>query len=254
MRRLRPRRPAPPARAPRRGQGGFLLVGLFTILVVGGILSGIGVQEWSIIEKREREAQLIFVQEQWAAAIVNYQKDQGGLPAELEQLTKKGQKGQVFIRKAYTDPMFRKSKLEDWCLLKIGQSNMVVSSCSEADEDRGQLGLGTAGSFQIGEEAPTATSRRTPGVAPGGVGIVGVHSKSSDRAYNIVKREEENYNRWYYTFEDYQKEQSARNIPGLQQGKRPVGIGPGGQEESPFDQRSPFSQRQQQRQQPNRRR
>ena len=148
--------------------------------------------------------------------------------------------------------MVRGSKLEDWCLLKIGQSNMVVSSCAEADQDRGQLGLGTSDSFQVGEEAPTPTTRRTPGVAPGGVGIVGVHSKSTDRAYNIVKREEETYNRWYYTFEDYQKEQSARNIPGLQQGKRPVGIGPGGKEESPFDRRSPFGG-QQQRESPRRR-
>ena len=38
---------------------GIVLLGLFTMIMVMGIMSGAAVQEWSIVEKREREAQLI---------------------------------------------------------------------------------------------------------------------------------------------------------------------------------------------------
>jgi uncharacterized membrane protein YgcG len=214
-----------------RGERGVLLLGLMTMLVVMSILAGMAVQEWSVVEQREREADLIFIQEQFAAGILAYQQDQGAAPAELEQLTRKGQKGQVFLRKKWTDPMIRGSKFEDWCLLKVGAAGRVVSSCSSegggeagAENQPGELGLGAGSEFRAGQQETTANPRRQPqGVAPGGIGIVGVHSKSGKKAFNTVKRGEDTYNKWEYTIEDYRKEIGARMIPGL-----PTGQGPGG--------------------------
>jgi uncharacterized membrane protein YgcG len=213
-----------------------LLLGLMTMLVVMSILTGMAVQEWSVVEQREREADLIFIQEQFAAGILAYQQDQGAAPAELEQLTRKGQKGQVFLRKKWTDPMIRGSKFEDWCLLKIGAAGRVVSTCSTegggegaAENQPGELGLGSGAGFRLNEQATTANPRRQPGgVAPGGIGIVGVHSKSTKKAFNTVKRGEDTYNKWEYTIEDYRKDVSAHMIPGL-----PGGQGPGGQSKPP---------------------
>ena len=216
----------------------MLLLGLMTMLVVMSILGGMAVQEWSVVEQREREADLIFIQEQFAAGILAYQQDQGAMPAELEQLTRKGQKGQVFLRKKWTDPMVRGSKFEDWCLLKVGAAGRVVSTCATegggeggAENQPGELGLGSSAGFRLGEQASTANPRRQPqGVAPGGVGIVGVHSKSGKKAFNTVKRGEETYDKWEYTIEDYRKEVGARMIPGLPGGQGPGTGGSGGQQ------------------------
>jgi len=215
----------------------MLLLGLMTMLVVMAILAGMAMQEWSVVEQREREADLMFIQEQFAAGILAYQQDQGAAPAELEQLTRKGQKGQVFLRKKWTDPMIRGSKFEDWCVLKVGAAGRVVSTCSAegggegaGKNQPGELGLGSSAGFRVGEQATTANPRRQPGgTAPGGVGIVGVHSKSKKKAFNTVKRGEDTYDRWEYTIEDYRKEVGARMIPGLPGGQGPGASGKGGQ-------------------------
>ncbi len=242
--------------APRRDRG-FLLVGLLTAILVMGILSGVAIQDWSIVEKREKEAELLFIQEQYAAAILAYQKGQGALPTQLDQLTKKGQSNQMYLRRPFVDPMTRGAKLSDWCLWMVGGGNQVVDSC--AAEGEGGTGAGAPGTAT--DTTPDATTRgggsrdasggssgfgrsswpsgTGPGVtqgqgpgpaaptpAPGSAGaggiggaafgaIIGVHSKSTEKAYNTVKRGEETYNRWKYTTTDYQAEQKARAIPGL---------------------------------------
>jgi type II secretory pathway pseudopilin PulG len=206
----------------RRNEQGFLLIGTFTTLIVGSILAAVMAQEWSVIERREREKELLFIQEQYAAAIAAFQTDQGRLPTKLEELVeKKGQKNQAFLRKPFVDPMTRDAELEDWCLLQLAATGRVVSSCSkEGDVD--QLGLGSE--FQLGEQVNQPRQQRNLGgnnAAAGQRGIVGVHSKSKERAFNVLKRGEETYDRWYYTFEDYRKEMSAKGIPGMPQGFGP---------------------------------
>lgn len=215
------------SRPGRPGERGFLLVGLVTMLTVMGILSGAVAEEWSVIEQREREQELLFIQEEFAAAILRYQEDQGHVPVKLDDLKQKGQKGQVFLRKLYTDPMARNAKFEDWCLLRLGAAGRVVSSCTKEGQP-GNLGLG--GSFKIGEQVSAPRPRlRGGGRLGAGItkGIVGVHSKSRARAFNTVRRGEETYDRWYYTVEDYRKEMGARAIPGLSQVQGP---GLGGQQ------------------------
>lgn len=229
----------------KRRSDGFMLLGLFTAIMIMGMMSGLAVQEWSVIERREREAQLIFIQEQFAAAVLNYQQDQNALPVDLEALTKKGQKGQVFLRKEWTDPITRAKTMEEWCLLKIGGAGRVVSTCAAegaAENDPfaaggaagsgggagtglnrdGTSNAGLGSNFKVGQETGAPRDRNVNGIAPGGVGLVGVHSKSTLQAFNTLKRQDETYDRWYYTVEDYKKEITARSIPGLPQGKGPA--------------------------------
>jgi type II secretory pathway pseudopilin PulG len=216
----------------RRGERGFLLLGIVTTIVVGSILSGMAVQEWSVIERRDREKQLMFVQEQYAAAILRYQEANGALPTELKQLEEINTQTGAYIRKLYTDPMFPEAEVEDWCLLQLGASGRVASSCSTADE-RGELGLGSGSDFRLGGSSrmsrPDPRRQRRQGVPGGpGKGIAGVHSKSNETAYNTVDRDETSYDKWWYTYEDYRKESTAVAIPGLPQGKGPgMGNQPG---------------------------
>ncbi len=213
-----------PKAKPERG---IVLLGLFTMIMVMGIMSGAAVQEWSIVEKREREAQLIFIQEQYAAGILEYQKKQGVLPATLDELVKRGGDGTTFMRKAYLDPITRAKSLEDWCLLKQGAAGRMVSSCAAEGQADNNLGLGSKTQFKPGEEVGTLKDRSTEGIAqPGGFGIVGVHSKSTEHAYNTLKRQEDTYDRWYYSITEFRQDSQARAIPGLPQGQGPQGRNP----------------------------
>lgn len=220
----------------RRADDGFLLLGVLTTILVMGILSGAVMQDWSIILRREREAELLFIQEQYAAAITEYQKGQGALPTELDQLEDKGQKGELYLRKMYTDPLTPGAKLEDWCLLRLSAGGQVVSSCEAEGTPEGGLlgGFGGAESFQGGEEATPGRPRARGGLAPGQSGIVGVHSKSTERAFNTAKRGEETYDRWHYTTEDFKKDIGSRNIPGLPSRGGP-GVGQGNQQQLQSD-------------------
>ena len=241
--------------APRRvgrGERGILLLGILVGLLVLGILSGVAVQRWSVVMRRDREAELLFVQEQYAAAIYAYQKAQGALPTELKQLAQKGQNGEVFLRRLYVDPLTPKAKLEDWCLLQMGAGGTVVSSCAAAAGTAGTQGTGKdQGKKSSGDSASgrSSTSGSTSGFgtstggfgtstgafgdatqsggiqlpgaagAPGtgavGAAIIGVASKCKDQSYNTVRRNERTYDRWFYTVDDYQKELASKSIPGL---------------------------------------
>ena len=73
-------------RKPLGADHGFLLLGLVTTLTVGSILSSAANQEWSVIIRREKEAQLSFDQSQYAAAIMRYKEANGHLLVKLEGL------------------------------------------------------------------------------------------------------------------------------------------------------------------------
>lgn len=222
-----------------RTDRGFLLVGLVTMMAIFGIMSGTAVQQWSVIELREREAQLLFIQEQYAQAILEYQKDQGGsLPTKLEQLDERGQKNQRFIRRLYVDPMIRGQEevtVEDWCLLRVGPTGQVTSSCAKEDQRDGLTREGSE--FRLGQaDNATRAPQQLPGVQPGTQAIAGVHSRVSGKPFNSVKRGEGGYDSWYYTFEDWQREMDTRGYPGLSTGQAET---PGTQPRVPGGQRQP---------------
>jgi len=120
---------------------GSVLIGVLVILFAMGILAGAVVQEWSIIERREREAQLLFIQEQYAAAILAYQKGQGALPTKLEQLTKKGQSNQLYLRRPWVDPITRGATIEDWCLFTVAPGGQIMSGCPGETPEQGAGGF-----------------------------------------------------------------------------------------------------------------
>lgn len=204
-----------------RVERGFLLVGLVTMMAIFGIMSGVAVQEWSTIEKREREAQLIFIQEQYAAAILAYQAEKGVYPTTLDQLGERGGNNQRYIRKLYTDPMIRDSTVEDWCLLTVNPTGQVSSSCASKDggglrtSDGGRFRIGSSSGQQGQQNRRQGQSGGIQGLQAGQTAIAGVHSRSREPAFNVLKRGEDSYDRWIYTFEDYRSEMDARGIPGV---------------------------------------
>lgn len=90
-----------------RGQRGFTYIALvFAIAVLGITLGAVGIL-WSTQVRREKEQQLLWVGDQYRAAIVRYRAGTGRLPGALDDLLtdELGPKPRHFIRQLYPDPM-----------------------------------------------------------------------------------------------------------------------------------------------------
>jgi type II secretory pathway pseudopilin PulG len=102
-------RPTPRSSAPfssSPGESGHLLLIVMMGLVVMSIMLGAVVQQWSVVQRRENEEELIFRGNQYVKAIKLYQAEHGGaLPTSLEILIKPGPRRLRYIRKLYKDPM-----------------------------------------------------------------------------------------------------------------------------------------------------
>ncbi|HUO84759.1 MAG TPA: type II secretion system protein, partial [Thermoanaerobaculia bacterium] len=103
-------------RSAQSNEKGFTLAGVLVILTVLSVILAYSVPRmWSDVMKRERDYQLLFVMEQYARAIQDFQRARGALPVSLEQLEKQ-QKPRV-LRQLYPNPL---SGEVDWILVPVG--------------------------------------------------------------------------------------------------------------------------------------
>ncbi|MBW3565020.1 MAG: type II secretion system GspH family protein [Acidobacteria bacterium] len=101
---------------PRDGERGFTLAAVLVILSILMVFVAYTVpQQWSLIMQREREYQTIFVMEQYAAAISEFNKRNGGLPTSLDQLEEFN--NPRVLRQRWPNPL---SGEEDWILVPPG--------------------------------------------------------------------------------------------------------------------------------------
>jgi type II secretory pathway pseudopilin PulG len=114
-------------------QFGFTYIGmLILVAIVGVALAGAG-QLWSTIAKRDREAQLLFVGDEFRRAIGSYYEGSPGVhqfPQALEDLLEDRRLPVVrrHLRKIYVDPMTGGT---EWGLIKNGNSILGVHSLSK---------------------------------------------------------------------------------------------------------------------------
>jgi len=257
------RRPAPGG--PANPESGHLLLVVMMGLVVMAIMLGAAVQQWSAVQRRENEEELIFRGKQYVKAIKLYQAEHGGaLPTSLEILVKPGPRRLRYIRRLFRDPMAPDGK---WGILLAhpsgrGYINPNAPAPTEGEGVPGLEDLGTglkSGSqdeFQQYKSRKTSrgkssafSSGTTPGLptsgdtavgdaagkesvtAPGQplgpiVGVVSLADQTSFRLY----REHENYTEWAFNiFEDADQGQSQQK-PRSPVATPGVGVGPGGQQ------------------------
>lgn len=111
---------------------GYLLV-LFALAAVGLALAGVG-QVWHTTAQREKEAELLFIGNQFRQAIGTYYAQTPGAtrqyPARLEDLLedKRFAVPRRHLRKLYRDPM---TGTTQWGLAKAGDRIMGVYSMAE---------------------------------------------------------------------------------------------------------------------------
>lgn len=71
----------------RTGENGFTLAALIVILTIMSIIIAYTVPtQWSLILRRERERQTIYLMKQYAIGIANWERKHQGLPVSLQQL------------------------------------------------------------------------------------------------------------------------------------------------------------------------
>lgn len=238
-------------------QNGHLLITLMVAMMVLAILLGVAFQQWSIINRRDLEQELIFRGGQYVNAIINYRSEHAGaLPTDLEQLYQPGPRGLRYIRKLFKDPFDYDE--EGWGLLYLGPGGKWILDPQAAKRvAEGATGLGgpglpaspfgasgltsigpgmqgqaTAASNMFGVLPPTGGGRRNPGVNNGTRDlnaiqpIVGVVSRAGDKAFYRF-RQQDYYWDWQFHIFAVFREQLPRRRPAS-----PIapsgGLGPGG--------------------------
>jgi len=124
----------PSRRCPRRASG-LVLFAVLLMLVLAGLAALVGAEVWATAVKREREAQLLFVGEQYRRAIESYWRASPEptktLPVSFEVLLEDDRFPMPVrhLRRLYPDPIEPRS---DWGLVKVGNGILGVYSRSEA--------------------------------------------------------------------------------------------------------------------------
>jgi type II secretory pathway pseudopilin PulG len=119
----------------RTRAGGFTLLGiLFLVAVLGVGLAGLG-KVWETVSRREKEAQLLFVGDQYRRAIESYYRSTPGqvkhAPRALAELLADPRFPNTVrhLRKLYPDPI---DNARDWELVKQGDEIIGIHSRSAA--------------------------------------------------------------------------------------------------------------------------
>lgn len=178
----------------------LIVVVMVTIMIVS---STVAVRVWSTVVQREREEELIFRGRQYAMAIFLYRKNRGTLPADLKLLEEKGPKGEFIVRQLYKDPITG----DDFGLVLAGPNGTPIPDTQLEGEGEGDgTGFNTGG--RVGPDrtkssfASDKSAFGTP-TAAGGLGIMGVHSKSKREAKGPARyRDLPTYSEWLFTVND----------------------------------------------------
>jgi type II secretory pathway pseudopilin PulG len=115
----------------RARQAGFTYIGLlFAIAILGITLATIGVV-WSTQIRRDKEAELLWIGNQYRAAIGQYYATGGQYPAQLADLLedKRFPQTRRYLRRLFPDPM---TGQVDWQLIEAtGTGIMGIASSSQ---------------------------------------------------------------------------------------------------------------------------
>lgn len=118
----------------RRTQAGIVLLALLLILILGSVSTLVAAEVWATTMQREREAQLLFVGDQYRRAIASYYLMTPGAvkvyPRSLNDLIEDDRfpRRVQHLRRLYRDPITD----GDWALVKLGEGIVGVHSLSEA--------------------------------------------------------------------------------------------------------------------------
>lgn len=247
---------------------GYAMVALLVLMAVMAVAMTAALPAWSTLSRREREAELVFRGEQYARAIMLFQrKYAGAFPPNIDVLV-----NERFLRRKYKDPITS----DDFQTIGVGQAvaGPQATNPFAPGQTGGATGRGTGATAPNRQGGPGGTPTQTgsragfvtptsPGAqagrglsAPGvgglgaSAGIMGVTSKSSDASLRIYKGAD-HYNQWMFIATQATTQAGGRGAQtpgqGVRGGAQPGA--PGGRQAlpaSPFGPGAPFGGRGQQ--------
>ena len=197
------------------------MVALLVAMTVMAIMMTAAMPAWHTLARREKEAELVFRGEQYARALMLYQRRFANQPAPSIDALVTGR----YLRKKYKDPITN----DDFQLLGGGATmpGQTSGPAFQQGLQQAQAALkqaaGRAGAAPAtrGGAVPAAAQSGRGGVSLGGGvtgGIVGVTSKSEEKSLRLYNGRD-TYNQWIFM----PVAQAARAG-----GVGPGGVGPGG--------------------------
>ncbi|HEY0141194.1 MAG TPA: hypothetical protein VGF48_09875 [Thermoanaerobaculia bacterium] len=218
---------------------GFTLAGLIVILTIISIIVAFTVPEqWSLVMKRERDRQTIFMMKQYARYILAWQQKHGSLPVSLEQLEKA--RRPRFVRYGEDrPPMPLTGNHEDWIMVPPGAVEQAqAQAAGGAAMNPGPNPGGTPGSPAPAANPGGGTGisspwQRQPGAQPQPAGgqpagdgqatklnpeaspkdyvgpFVAVRPNAKGKSV-IAFNGKEDYSEWVFTVQDLQNEIAMR--------------------------------------------
>ena len=194
------------------------MAALLVVLAVMSLMLSMALPAWHHAAQREREAELIFRGEQYARAIMLYQRQTpGAYPPDVDTLVE----GR-FLRRAYRDPMtaggeFRLIRQSELSELGGGSSGAGADSGgASADEGDGTRrpddDAGDRPGFPQGVRPFANRDERGPGGVDGN--IAGVVSRSEETSIAIYKGQSR-YSDWVFLGEGPAAGEAGQPQPGL---------------------------------------
>ena len=183
-----------------RGQQGFAMAALLVVLAVMSLMLSMALPAWHHAARREREAELIFRGEQYARAIMLYQRQTpGAFPPDVETLV-----DGRFLRRAYRDPMTADGEFRLVLQSELSATSGPGASGGAADASSGEAGrerrspndeAGERPGFMQGVRPFRDRDEDTPGGVDGNiVGVVSRSERTSIALYNGKSK----YSEWVF--------------------------------------------------------
>jgi type II secretory pathway pseudopilin PulG len=194
-------------------ESGYTLAALLVVLTIISLIVAYTVPpQWSMIMKRERERQTIFLMKQFARGIANWERKHQGLPVSLEQLQKARQPRMLRGPEKLICPLTGRE--DDWIMVP---PNAIEAQPGGAGlPNQGGVGVGRGPGPQAGATLPP--SKLNPEASPKDyVGpFVAVRPNAKGKSF-IAFKGAEDYSEWVYTLQDLktdiQMQQMALSLP-----------------------------------------
>ena len=191
-----------------KAQEGFTLAALIVILTIISIIIAFTVpSQWSLVMKRERDRQTIFLMKQFARGILAFQMRNNAPPVSLQQLQDARKPRMLRGDGKWACPLTGKE--DDWIL--VPPNAIEVPGLNGG----GNSGLGNNNNNRGGSPlqggAMRPPSKLNPAASPRDyVGqFVGVRPNAKGKSF-IALNGAEDYSEWVYTVQDLQNEIAAR--------------------------------------------
>lgn len=197
-----------------RRERGFTLAGVLIILTVMMIVVAYTVpRQWSTVMQRERELQTIFLMKQYARAIQEFSRKNGGaMPVNMDQLVKA--KMPRYLRSKdpeYVDPLTGEV---DWMIIPAsaaGATGPVLPGTSGSGPGQtsttGTTSTSTTGTTGTAPNQPTVPAIAMKDYAGGP--FIGIRPGKTGKSF-LEFNGANNYENWSYTVLDYRNEMAAR--------------------------------------------